>query len=186
MFPDIATIFLQERNAGTLVPEALLDRSSSESKGNHYAPSEFNITLHGESYHIKLTGSGHAGESERPFYVSVDGISEEVLVETLDEVLVNNSSPNENIGKEETSKSSSTKHEPSHEGCITTAMPGTIIEVKVKVGDPIKAGDSVVVIEAMKMENEIQAPKSGVVMAVHVAKGDNVSPNETLLEIQST
>ena len=186
MFPDIATIFLQERNAGTLVPEELLDRSSSVNNGNHYAPSEFNITLHGESYHIKLTGSGHAGEAERPFYVSVDGISEEVLVETLDEVLVNNSSPNENIGKEETSKSSSTKHAPSHEGCITTAMPGTIIEVKVKVGDSIKAGDSVVVIEAMKMENEIQAPKSGVVMAVHVAKGDNVSPNETLLEIQST
>ena len=92
-------------------------------------PSEFNITLHGESYHIKLTGSGHAGEAERPFYVSVDGISEEVLVETLDEVLVNNSAPNENIGKEETSKSSSTKHEPSHEGCITTAMPGTIIKM---------------------------------------------------------
>ena len=38
----------------------------------------------------------------------------------------------------------------------------------------------------MKMENEIQAPKSGIVMAVHVTKGDNVSPNETLLEIQSS
>jgi pyruvate carboxylase subunit B len=100
--------------------------------------------------------------------------------------LVNNKPQGENKGKENTTKKQSSKHEPSHEGCITTAMPGTIIDIKVKVGDSVDEGDSVVVIEAMKMENEIQAPKSGIVMAVHVAKGDNVSPNETLLEIQST
>ena len=52
-------------------------------KGDHFAPTEFNITLHGETYHINLTGSGDPSEAERPFYVSVDGISEEVLVETL-------------------------------------------------------------------------------------------------------
>ena len=46
------------------------------------------------------------------------------------------------------------------------------------------AGDGVIVIEAMKMENEIQAPESGTVVAIHVAKGDSVSPNETLIEIQ--
>ncbi|MDP2247555.1 MAG: biotin/lipoyl-containing protein, partial [Nitrosomonadales bacterium] len=39
-------------------------------------------------------------------------------------------------------------------------------------------------IEAMKMENEIQAPKSGIVVAVHVKKGDTVTPDESLLEIQ--
>ena len=100
--------------------------------------------------------------------------------------MVNNTPQGENKGKEEATKKPSSKHEPSHEGCITTAMPGTIIEVKVKVGDSVDSGDSVVVIEAMKMENEIQASKSGIVMAVHVAKGDNVSPNETLLEIQSS
>jgi pyruvate carboxylase subunit B len=54
----------------------------------------------------------------------------------------------------------------------------------VKVGDSVNAGDSVIVIEAMKMENEIQASKSGIVVAIHVANGDSVSPNETLIEIQ--
>jgi len=187
MFPDLAKIFLQERNAGTLEPEKLLDKEESLRGPGHLAPSEFNITLHGESYHIKLNGSGHSGETERPFYVSVDGISEEVLVETLDQVLVNNSgaSQAENKSKDATSKNNKS-HVPSHEGCITTAMPGTIIDIKVKVGDTVSAGDSVVVIEAMKMENEIQAPKSGTVMAIHISKGDNVSPNETLLEIQSS
>jgi pyruvate carboxylase subunit B len=183
MFPDLAEIFLQERNAGTLEPEVLLDKSEANQASGHYAPSEFNITLHGETYHIKLTGSGHAGEAERPFYVSVDGVTEEVLVETLDEILVNgNGQPS--ADKVKNSSSSASRPKPSHEGCVTTAMPGTIIDIKVAVGDKVSAGDGVVVIEAMKMENEIQAPKAGTVTSVHIAKGDSVSPNETLIEIQ--
>jgi pyruvate carboxylase subunit B len=183
MFPDLAEIFLQERNAGTLEPEVLLDKSEANQASGHYAPSEFNITLHGETYHIKLTGSGHAGEAERPFYVSVDGVTEEVLVETLDEILVNgNNQPSGD--KVKSSSSSASRPKPSHEGCVTTAMPGTIIDIKVAVGDKVSAGDGVVVIEAMKMENEIQAPKAGTVTSVHIAKGDSVSPNETLIEIQ--
>jgi pyruvate carboxylase subunit B len=183
MFPDLAEIFLQERNAGTLEPEVLLDKSEASQASGHYAPSEFNITLHGETYHIKLTGSGHAGEAERPFYVSVDGVTEEVLVETLDEILVNgNSQPSGD--KVKNPSSSGFRPKPSHEGCVTTAMPGTIIDIKVAVGDMVSAGDGVVVIEAMKMENEIQAPKAGTVTSVHIVKGDSVSPNETLIEIQ--
>ena len=44
MFPDLAEIFLQERNAGTLEPEVLLDKSEANQASGHYAPSEFNIT----------------------------------------------------------------------------------------------------------------------------------------------
>jgi len=184
MFPDIATIFLQERHAGTLEPEELLIKN--DNNGSHYAPSEFNISLHGETYHIKVKGSGDSGETERPFYVSVDGISEEVLIETLDELQVN-TVENPSTDKKNKSTESTTDNlrpKPSHDGCVTTAMPGTIVEIKVKVGDKVNAGDGVVIIEAMKMENEIQSSKSGVVMAVHIKKGDAVSPNETLIEIQ--
>ena len=185
MFPDIATIFLQERNAGTLTPEEMLDKEEAMKQGDHFAPSEFNITLHGETYHIKLTGSGSAGEAERPFYVSVDGISEEVLVETLDEVLITpNTQSSTGDKSNEKSKDASKRPKPSHGGCLTTAMPGTIVDIKVNIGDKVSAGDSLVVIEAMKMENEIQAPDGGTVVAIHIAKGDSVSPNETLLEIQ--
>ena len=54
----------------------------------------------------------------------------------------------------------------------------------VKVGDKLKAGDPVLVIEAMKMENEVPAPVAGTVKAVHVAKGDSVNPDEALVEIE--
>jgi pyruvate carboxylase subunit B len=185
MFPDLATSFLKERNAGSLVPEELLIKSEANDASNRYAPSEFNITLHGETYHINLTGSGNSGDTERPFYVSVDGISEEVLVETLDQVVVSDGNAKNPDDGDNTKQEKTSKHaRPTHDGCVTTAMPGTIIDIKVKVGDSVNAGDSVIVIEAMKMENEIQASKSGIVVAIHVANGDSVSPNETLIEIQ--
>lgn len=183
MFPDLAQTFLQERNAGTLKADPLLTKEAATPSAARYAPNEFKVTLHGETFHIKLTGSGHAGEEQRPFYVSVDGVSEEVIVETLSEVQVSGGGSGGSKKKVATASSGS-RPRPSHDGCVTTAMPGSIVDVKVKVGDKINAGDGVLVIEAMKMENEIQSPKEGVVIAIHVKKGDSVTPDETLIEIQ--
>lgn len=185
MFPDLATNFLKERNAGTLEPEELLDQSEYHSEATKKALSEFNVTLHGETYHIKLNSSGSRGEAERPYYVTIDGISEEVLVEALDFTEVNNSSadkPNEN--RQSSVKNKSNKPKPTHDGCVTTAMPGTVIDIKVKIGDKVNAGDSLIIIEAMKMENEIQAQKSGTIIGIYIEKGESISPNETLIEIQ--
>jgi len=187
MFPDLGKTFLQERNANTLKPEQLLPKEAATASTERYAPNEFKVTLHGETFHIKLTGSGHQGETQRPYYVSVDGISEEVIVETLNEIEVSGSKSH---GKKKAAAAavanSSSRPRPHHQGCVTTAMPGTIVEVKAKIGDKVEAGDGVLVIEAMKMENEIQAPQSGVVISIHVKKGDSVAPDETLVEIQPT
>jgi len=183
MFPDLAKTFLQERNADTLKAEPLLIKDVANTSSTRYAPNEFKVTLHGETFHIKLTGSGHRGEEQRPFYVSVDGIAEEVIVETLNEIEVSGGKSGAKK-KSAGSVGASGRPRPSHEGCVTTAMPGTIVDVKVKAGDKVTAGDAVLVIEAMKMENEIQAPISGIVVAVHVKKGDSVTPDESLLEIQ--
>ena len=183
MFPDIGKTFLQERNAGSLKPEALLDKETVNAGAARYAPNEFKVTLHGETFHIKLTGSGHAGEEQRPFYVSVDGIAEEVVVETLSEIEVSGGGKGGGK-KKEASKAASGRPRPHHAGCVTTAMPGTIVAVKVNIGDKVSAGDGVLVIEAMKMENEIQASTTGTVVAIHVKKGDTVTPDESLLEIQ--
>ena len=57
---------------------------------------------------------------------------------------------------------------------VTSPLPGVIIEVLVKEGQAVKAGQKVAVIEAMKMENEIAATQDGTVTAIHVAKGDSV------------
>jgi pyruvate carboxylase subunit B len=53
----------------------------------------------------------------------------------------------------------------------------------VKEGDQVKAGQAVLITEAMKMETEVQAPIDGTVKAVHVAKGDRVNPGEVLIEV---
>jgi pyruvate carboxylase subunit B len=184
MFPDLAQTFLQERNAGTLKAEPLLPKEAAAPSAARFAPNEFNVTLHGETFHIKLTGSGHTGEEQRPFYVSVDGVSEEVIVETLSEVEVSGNGQGGSKKKTASTTKNGIRPRPTHEGCVTAAMPGTIVEVKVKIGDKVNAGDGALVIEAMKMENEIQATKTGVVIAIHVKKGDSVTPDETLIEIQ--
>jgi pyruvate carboxylase subunit B len=54
----------------------------------------------------------------------------------------------------------------------------------VKIGQTVKAGDGVLVIEAMKMENEVQAPIAGVVISIFCKKGDAVTPDMALVEIQ--
>ncbi|MDE0926152.1 MAG: sodium-extruding oxaloacetate decarboxylase subunit alpha [Methylophilaceae bacterium] len=184
MFPDIGEKFLQERNASSLVTEQLLSKEDVHASGPRYAPNEFNVTLHGETFHIKLTGTGHEGDEVRPIYVSVDGIAEEVMVETLSEIELPGGVQGTGANVKKKSTSSSGRPRPSHKGCITTAMPGSIIDVKVAIGDKVKAGDAVLVIEAMKMENEIEASTSGTVVAINVQKGDSVTPDESLLEIQ--
>ncbi len=57
---------------------------------------------------------------------------------------------------------------------VTSPLPGVIVEISVKVGDSVKAGQQVAVLEAMKMENAIEADHAGTVTAIHVNKGDSV------------
>lgn len=66
---------------------------------------------------------------------------------------------------------------------VTSPLPGVIIEVSVKEGQAVKAGQKVAVIEAMKMENEIPASKDGTVTAIHVAKGDSVLEGADIVTI---
>ncbi len=181
MFPEVGRNFLEERAAGKLVPEPLEIPKVNEC--HTVTPIEFNVTMHGETYHIRINGTGHGAEGQRPFYVSVDGVPEEILLETLEEIGIDNRGNNDSTPpvKSKGSKRPRAK-EPGH---VTTSMPGTIVEVLVKVGDQVKAGDPVLVTEAMKMETEVQAPIDGKVVAVHVAKGDSVNPDETLIELEA-
>lgn len=180
MFPDVGRHFLEEREAGTLKPEALIPAGeNANGSGDRRAPTEFNVTLHGETYYIKVTGTGNQHDDQRPFYISVDGVPEEILVETLSEI-----EPGKAGGASPAKTSGSGRPRATKEGHVTSSMPGTIVDVLVKEGDTVNAGDSVLVVEAMKMENEVPAPVSGKVKAVHVAKGDSVTPDEALIEIE--
>lgn len=63
---------------------------------------------------------------------------------------------------------------------INAPMPGKIVDVKVKVGDAVKKGQTVLVLEAMKMENDIVAPEDGTVASINAAVGSAVEAGETI------
>lgn len=63
---------------------------------------------------------------------------------------------------------------------VNAPMPGTILDIKVKAGAAVKAGDVVMILEAMKMENEISAPQDGTIASIDVRKGDTVNSGDVL------
>ena len=172
MFPDIGRKFLEEREAGTLKPEELLPMPSGQGAapvGGEGVPTEFVVDVHGESYRVDITGVGVKGDGKRHFYLSIDGMPEEVVFEPLNEFVAGSGGKRKQAGAP---------------GDVSTTMPGNIVDVLVKEGDTVKAGQAVLITEAMKMETEVQAPIAGTVKAVHVAKGDRVNPGEVLVEIE--
>lgn len=172
MFPDIGRKFLEDRAAGTLTPEVLLpipEAGGVAPAGGEGVPTEFVVDVHGESYRVDITGVGVKSDGKRHFYLSIDGMPEEVVFEPLNDFVAGAS------GK---------RKQASAPGDVSTSMPGNIVDVLVKVGDTVKAGQAVLISEAMKMETEVQAPIAGTVKAVHVAKGDRVNPGDVLVEIE--
>lgn len=63
-------------------------------------------------------------------------------------------------------------------------MPGTILNINVKEGDIVKSGQTLIILEAMKMENEIVAPKDGKVTGIYVSKGATVKTEDKLVGIE--
>jgi glutaconyl-CoA/methylmalonyl-CoA decarboxylase subunit gamma len=68
-------------------------------------------------------------------------------------------------------------------GNVVAPIPGTIMNIKVKEGDVVKEGDTVIILEAMKMESDISAPISGTVKKIHVKDGASVTEGMLMMEI---
>jgi 3-methylcrotonyl-CoA carboxylase alpha subunit len=66
---------------------------------------------------------------------------------------------------------------------LEAPMPGKVIALRVEPGQRVARGEEVLVVEAMKMENALRAPRDGVVVAIHVAVGDAVGPGRVLVEL---
>jgi pyruvate carboxylase subunit B len=183
LFPQVASEFFELREKGelkVLMPRFEAPQKEKEKKHiARLAPSEFNVKLHGEMYHIRIAGAGQRTENPRMFFVYVDGKLEEVIVEPLVEVVT--SQEGELIPK---AAIKTERPKATEVGDVTTTIPGKVSSVKVKKGDRVVAGDTVMVIEAMKMESEVHTPIDGVVYEIYVNDGDTVNPGEALIRIR--
>jgi pyruvate carboxylase subunit B len=181
LFPAIARDFFEAREKGELIPEPLEIMSS---KGPavagelHLAPVEFNVTVHGETYHIKVSGSGRKTEGRKPYYIRVNDKLEEVSLEPIQEILAGvPEAPESDAGAKPK------RPKPSKSGDVAPPMPGRVVKVLVAKDDRVKAGDPLLIIEAMKMESRVPAPIDGTVTAILVAEGENVKTDETVIQL---
>lgn len=119
----------------------------------------------------------------KKFNIKVDGVMHEVEVEEIGGSM-SMASPQATPSVNQTmSAPASTSSVKAGTGSVVAPLQGTVQTIKVNVGDKVNAGDVVVIIEAMKMENDIPSNVSGTVKAIHVSKGSKVSSGDVLLDI---
>lgn len=121
----------------------------------------------------------------KKFIIKVDGKPYEVEVEEVQAVVANNVSKTEQLQSNvNTSTRPSAPSSNSGSGSVLAPMPGNIFKINVKKGDTVAAKQTLLILEAMKMENAITATKAGVVTDIHVAVGDCVPTGGLLITIE--
>ena len=130
-----------------------------------------NVTVNGIPFEVEMKQPVKAGKQKVK-------LSEERRVK----------SEESNSSSSATNASSATTTQPAAAAAsgkpVVAPLPGTINEIKVKVGDKVNTGDTVVILEAMKMQNNIEAETSGTITGINVNKGDAVMEGDTLVTIK--
>ena len=116
----------------------------------------------------------------------IDNKSYDVVFDTENMISVNGENYNAEVVDEQIKKliKASPKSIHKKELTINAPMPGLIIEIEAKEGDAVRAGQGLVIVEAMKMQNEMKAPRDGVVKQILVKKGQTVNSRDTLVIIE--
>jgi biotin carboxyl carrier protein len=125
----------------------------------------FHILYNNKSYVAEVVKADH---DTKTFSVKLDGKIYPVELKDRFDILLEKMGMNSSAG--------------SKVNMIKAPMPGLIIDLKVKSGDTVKPGDTLLILEAMKMENIIKSPGEGVVKSVKVKKGESVEKNQVLIE----
>jgi len=130
-------------------------------------PTAYSLVLDGQSVPMVVTPAG----PPRTYDVTAAGHTWTVRVKDERDLLLERFGLDDALGAGEIT--------------IRAPMPGLVLEVGVAVGDTVTVDEGLLVLEAMKMENELKAPAEGQVKAVHVAAGDAVGKNELLIEFEA-
>jgi len=146
---------------------------------------DFEIRVNGEKYEIDFQPSAESNV----YSMLLNNRSLEGVVETREdswEVLIRGELYEVQVQDERAyrlAKARSSVTVVSGEISIKSPMPGIIIDVPVSLGMPVTKGDKVVILESMKMENELRAPRDGVITRVSVESGASVEKNQVLIVI---
>ena len=141
----------------------------------------YKFKINGNEYNVAINSIEGGNAS-----VTVNGTSYQVELEDAPAAPVQAApaAPVQTSAPAQPVQAPATKHAAAGAGkAVTSPLPGVIIAVKVNVGDSVKAGQEVAVLEAMKMENSIEAEHDGTVTAIHVAKGDSVLEGAAVVTI---
>ncbi len=133
-----------------------------------------NVTVNGIPFEVEMKQPVKAGKQKVK-------LSEERRAEGSEERRVKSEEFNSSSASTASTSSASTAAAGKP---VVAPLPGTINEIKVKVGDKVNAGDTVVILEAMKMQNNIEAETSGTITSINVNKGDAVMEGDTLVTIK--
>lgn len=123
----------------------------------------YSLLLDGKSYHIQLNADGEQKQAS----LHGQGVAFSL------------------VDKKKMRRSGALAHgESGVSGEVVSPMPGRIVKIHVGVGDEVTEGQGVIVVEAMKMENEFKAPKSGKIKDIKVKEGDSVEGNAVLVVVE--
>ncbi|WOD43628.1 acetyl-CoA carboxylase biotin carboxyl carrier protein subunit [Hwangdonia lutea] len=128
---------------------------------------EFHVLHHHKSYHVEIEESNF---NNKTYQVKVNNNTYNInIFNNLDALI-----------KEMGFTIGSTKHVDS----IKAPMPGLILEIQVEANQEVKENDTLLILEAMKMENIITSPRDGIIKSISVTKGDAVEKNQLLIEFE--
>lgn len=133
----------------------------------HLSENRFHILYNNRSYNAEIIEVDYV---EKSFSVKINENSYTLLAKDRFDLLLDQMGMN-----------NATKNKVNH---IKAPMPGLIWEIKVQVGDIVKAGDVVLILVAMKMENALKSPGEGVVKNIKINQGDSVEKNQLLIEFE--